>query len=122
MGLKKSVIIIMCIIVGVIFFVSLQKDCNSCGTGEKDIEIVSEGFGYSDMGSDAVVVKIKNTSSSTIKVSFEVNIYKDGVMIDTTVSGVATVGAGETAKLDAVFWRGSPYAKYTYKITRWNFY
>lgn len=101
--------------------------CSLFGPSENDIEIISQGFGYSEFGSNAVVVKIKNKSSATMKVSFSVKIYRDGEIIDDTISGVSTLDSGEIATLSAVTKAKSTYGlqydnRYSFKITKWNFY
>ena len=97
--------------------------CSMFGPSEKDIQIIDSGLTYVNGGSGlSLVVKIKNTSSSTIKTSFNVNIYKDGAVFDSTISGVITLGAGETGSLSSITLISRQYGNYTYKITKWNFY
>lgn len=97
--------------------------CSMFGPSEKDIQIIDSGLTYVNGGSGlSLVVKIKNTSSSTIKTSFNVNIYKDGSVFDSTISGVITLGAGETGTLSSITLISRQYGNYTYKITKWNFY
>ena len=67
--------------------------------------------------------KIKNTSNSTIKTSFNANIYKNGEVFDSTISGVITLGAGEVGTVSSITLISRQiYADYTYKITKWNYY
>ena len=97
--------------------------CSLFGPSESDIQILDSRLTYVNGGSGlSLVVKIKNNSSSTIKTSFNVNIYKDGVVFDSTISGVVTLGAGEVGQLDSITLISRQYGNYTYKITKWNFY
>ena len=97
--------------------------CSMFGPSENDIQILGSGLTYVNGGSGlSLVVKIKNNSSSTIKTSFSANIYKDGAVFDSTISGVITLGAGEVGQLDSITLISRQYGNYTYKITKWNFY
>lgn len=97
--------------------------CSLFSPSESDIQILDSRLTYVNGGSGlSLVVKIKNNSSSTIKTSFNVNIYKDGVVFDSTISGVVMLGAGEVGQLDSITLISRQYGNYTYKITKWNFY
>ena len=97
--------------------------CSFFGPSESDIQILDSRLTYVNGGSGlSLVVKIKNNSSSTIKTSFNVNIYKDGAVFDSTISGVITLGVGEVGQLDSITLISRQYGNYTYKITKWNFY
>ena len=97
--------------------------CSLFGPSESNIQILDSRLTYVNGGSGlSLVVKIKNNSSSTIKTSFNVNIYNDEAVFDSTVSGVLTLGAGEIGQLDSITRISGQYGNYTYKITKWNFY
>ena len=97
--------------------------CSLMGPSENDIQILDSGLQYVNSGSGlSLVVKIKNNSSSTIKTSFSANIYKDGAVFDSTISGVITLEAGEVGRLSSITLISRQYGNYTYKITKWNFY
>ena len=57
--------------------------CSLFGPSESNIQILDSRLTYVNGGSGlSLVVKIKNNSSSTIKTSFNVNIYKDEAVFD----------------------------------------
>ena len=88
------------------------------------VEIIEEYLSFKNGGSGlAINVKIRNTSSGTIKTSFNANIYKNGEVFDSTISDVITLGAGEVGTVSSITSiSGQIYENYTYKITSWNYY
>lgn len=72
-----------------------------------------------------VVVKVKNTSNTTRKVSFDVNFYADGNLLGSDQANFVTLAPGDEAFLHAQSDKGyrawSSY-EYTYKITKWHIY
>lgn len=95
---------------------------SSCA-GES-VEIIEEYLSFENGGSGlALNVKIKNTSSRTIKTSFNANIYKNGEVFDSTISDVITLAAGEVGTVSSITLISRQiYENYTYKITKWNYY
>ncbi len=95
---------------------------SSCA-GEK-VEIIEEYLSFENGGSGlALNVKIKNTSSRTIRTSFNANIYKNGEVFDSTISDVITLASGEVGTVSSITLISRQiYENYTYKITKWNYY
>lgn len=120
-GKNKVLVFFLAII---ILFGSISLcDCSIFGPSENDIQILDSRLVYVNGGAGlSLVLKIKNNSSSTIKTSFNVNIYKDESVFDSTISDVLTLGAGETGQLSSITLISMQYGNYTYKITKWNFY
>lgn len=127
MLIKKRKLLAIFLTTFLLFSTTSLFACSLFGPSESDIEIISEGFGYETYNRNAVVVKIKNKASETIKVSFSVKIYKDGEIVDESISNVATLDPGEIATLSVATTEESMFGlqydnRYSYKITKWNFY
>lgn len=72
-----------------------------------------------------VVVKVKNTSNTTKKVSFEANFYADGNLLGSDQASYVTLAPGDEAFLHAQSDRGYRMwssHEYSYKITKWHVY
>ena len=98
--------------------------CFPFGASEDSIEIINEDFSFANGGSGLrLTLQIKNKHSSTIKTSFNVKIYKNGAVFDTTISGVVELAPDEIGYLDSItLISGDIYSNYNYQITGWNFY
>ena len=69
-----------------------------------------------------LLVKVKNNSSSTKKVSFEANFYADGQLLGEDQADYVTLAPGDEAVLMAQSDRGYKawtQHEYSYKITKW---
>ena len=96
--------------------------CSLFGPSENDIDIIDSNISYTNNGTGLrVTVTIQNNYSSTIKTSFNVNIYQNGAVFDSAISNVLTLGAGETGTLSSITLIYQ-YDNYTFNITNWNFY
>ena len=114
-----SVLLSFIMFLGMICFLSTVSACSM-----EKVEIIEEYLSFENGGSGlALNVKIRNTSSSTIKTSFNVNIYKNGEVFDSTISDVITLGTGEVGTISSITLISRQiYENYTYKITSWNYY
>ena len=104
---------------GLICFLPTVSACSM-----EKVEIIEEYLSFENGGAGlAINVKIRNTSSGTIKTSFNANIYKNGEVFDSTISDVITLGAGEVGTISSITLISRQiYENYTYKITSWNYY
>ena len=98
--------------------------CSLLGPSESSIEVLDENLSYANGGSGLrLTLKIKNKHSSTIKTSFNVKIYKNDAVFDTTISGVIELDPEEIGYLDSITSISRDiYSNYNYEITGWNFY
>lgn len=98
--------------------------CSLFGPSENDIQIMAKGLDYDEYYRLCLYVKIKNTSSNTIKVSFYGKILLNGEIIDESYSSVRTLNSGDTTTLIGPIIANPRYTKssYSYEITKWNFY
>lgn len=126
---KKVIIAIIAIIVVVVIVISIAV---SLGNSMNGIEIVGEQLVtdpyYTTIGDylyPIVVVKVKNTSNTTKKVSFEANFYADGNLLGSDQASYVTLAPGDEAFLHAQSDRGYRMwssHEYSYKITKWHVY
>lgn len=127
---RKRIMIIaaVCLISVVIMAIAIPN----CGGGTQGIEVISEtlvttpyyaainGYLY-----PILLVKVKNTSNVTKKVSFEANFYADGNLLGSGLSDFVTLASGDEAVIKAQSDKGYLLLtshEYTYKITKWNVY
>lgn len=127
---RKRIMIIaaVCLISVVIMAIAIPN----CGGGTQGIEVISEtlvttpyyaainGYLY-----PILLVKGKNTSNVTKKVSFEANFYADGNLLGSGLSDFVTLAPGDEAVIKAQSDKGYLLLtshEYTYKITKWNVY
>lgn len=127
---RKRIMIIaaVCLISVVIMAIAIPN----CGGGTQGIEVISEtlvttpyyaainGYLY-----PILLVKVKNTSNATKKVSFEANFYADGNLLGSGLSEFVTLAPGDEAIIKAQSDKGYLLLRsheYTYKITQWNVY
>lgn len=127
---RKRIMIIaaVCLISVVIMAIAIPN----CGGGTQGIEVISEtlvttpyyaainGYLY-----PILLVKVKNTSNATKKVSFEANFYADGNLLGSGLSDFVTLAPGDEAVIKAQSDKGYLLLtshEYTYKITKWNVY
>lgn len=127
---RKRIMIIaaVCLISVVIMAIAIPN----CGGGTQGIEVISEtlvttpyyaainGYLY-----PILLVKVKNTSNVTKKVSFEANFYADGNLLGSGLANFVTLAPGDEAILEAQSDKGYLLLtshEYTYKITRWKVY
>lgn len=125
---RKRIMIIaaVCLISVVIMAIAIPN----CGGGTQGIEVISEtlvttpyyaainGYLY-----PILLVKVKNTSNVTKKVSFEANFYADGNLLGSDLSEFVTLAPGDEAVIKAQSDKGYLLLRsheYTYKITKWN--
>ena len=126
-GGRKKFIIAAIAVVAVIIIIAL-----SFGNGMSGIEIVEEHLVtnpyYTIIGNNLypiVVVKVKNTSNTTKKVSFEANFYADGNLLGSGQASFVTLAPGDEAFLHAQSnkgYRAWSSHEYSYKITKWHVY
>lgn len=121
MKTKKALAIVLSLIMWVCACLPIVS-FSACSM--EKVEIIEEYLSFENGGAGlALNVKIKNTSSSTIKTSFNANIYKNGEVFDSTISDVITLGAGEVGTVSSItLISRQVYENYTYKITKWNYY
>lgn len=127
---RKRIMIIaaVCLISVVIMAIAIPN----CGGGTQGIEVISEtlvttpyyaainGYLY-----PILLVKVKNTSNVTKKVSFEANFYADGNLLGSGLSDFVTLAPSDEAVIKAQSDKGYLLLtshEYTYKITKWNVY
>ena len=127
---RKRIMIIaaVCLISVVIMAIAIPN----CGGGAQGIEVISEtlvttpyyaainGYLY-----PILLVKVKNTSNVTKKVSFEANFYADGNLLGSGLSEFVTLAPGDEAVIKAQSDKGYLLLRnheYTYKITQWKVY
>lgn len=127
---RKRIMIIaaVCLISVVIMAIAIPN----CGGGTQGIEVISEtlvttpyyaainGYLY-----PILLVKVKNTSNVTKKVSFEANFYADGNLLGSGLANFVTLAPGDEAIIKAQSDKGYLLLRsheYTYKITQWKVY
>lgn len=125
---KIAVAIVAAVIVVALVIIIAVSLGNSMG----GIEIVGEQLVtdpyYTVIGDNLypiVVVKVKNTSNTTKKVSFEANFYADGNLLGSDQASYITLAPGDEAFLHAQSDRGYRMwssHEYSYKITKWHVY
>lgn len=124
--------IITAIVVAMIVVAAIIIIAVSVGSSMKGIEVLEEQLVtnpyYAMIGNNLypiVVVKVKNTSNTTKKISFEANFYADGKLLGDGQANYITLAPGDEAFLHAQSDKGyrawSSHA-YSYKITKWHIY
>ena len=111
------------IVVALVIIIAVSVGGNSMN----GIEIVGEQLVtdpyYTTIGD--YLVKVKNTSNTTKKVSFEANFYADGNLLGSDQASFVTLAPGDEAFLHAQSDRGYRMwssHEYSYKITKWHVY
>lgn len=122
--MKKKMMIFTAVILIMALGLFSLTGCSLFGPSESSIEIMDENLSFANGGSGLrLTLKIKNKHSSTIKTSFNVKIYKNDAVFDTTISGVIELAPEEIGYLDSItLIRRDIYSNYDYEITGWNFY
>ena len=122
--MKKKIIIVTAFILIMTLGLFSLTGCFLVGPSENSIEIMDESLSFANGGSGLrLTLKIKNKHSSTIKTSFNVKIYKNDAVFDTTISGVIELAPEEIGYLDSITSISYDiYSNYDYEITSWNFY
>lgn len=127
---KKKIVtglVAVAVVIAIIIIIAV-----SLGNSMNGIEIVGEQLAtdpyYTTIGDylyPIVVVKVKNTSNTTKKVSFEANFYADGNLLGSDQASYITLAPGDEAFLHAQSDRGYRMwssHEYSYKITKWHVY
>ena len=127
---KRIMIIAAVCLISVVVIMAIAIP--NCEGGTQGIEVISEtlvttpyyaainGYLY-----PILLVKVKNTSNATKKVSFEANFYADGNLLGSGLSDFVTLAPGDEAIIKAQSDKGYLLLRsheYTYKITNWNIY
>ena len=122
--MKKKMMILTAVILIMSLGLFSLTGCSLVGPSESSIEIMDENLSFANGGSGLrLTLKIKNKHSSTIKTSFNVKIYKNDAVFDTTISGVIELAPEEIGYLDSITRISRDiYSNYDYEITSWNFY
>lgn len=127
---KKKIIaavVIIAVVIGIIVLVSILLGDSTNGIDIVEEQLVTDPR-YTIIGNNLypiVLVKVKNTSNETKKVSFEANFYADGNLLGSDQANYVTLAPGDEAILQAqsdngyVAWSSH---NYTYKITKWWIY
>lgn len=126
---KKVIIAVVTIVIAVFIVITIAV---SLGNSMKGIDILEEQLVthpyYAMIGDNLypiVVVKVKNTSNKTKKVSFEANFYADGNLLGSDQAKYVTLAPGDEAFLHAQSdkgYRAWSSHEYSYKITKWHVY
>lgn len=128
---KQKIIFIVTAIVALIVIIYLLSNASMCSTSTslKGISVVEEelvtDLNYAVIGESLypiLLVKVKNTSSTTKKVSFEANFYADGELLGDDQASYVVLALGDEAILKAQSNRGYKFwtqHEYSYKITKW---
>lgn len=128
---KQKIIFIVTAIVALIVIIYLLSNASMCSTSTslKGISVVEEelvtDLNYAVIGESLypiLLVKVKNTSSTTKKVSFEANFYADGELLGDDQASFVVLAPGDEAILKAQSNRGYKFwtqHEYSYKITKW---
>lgn len=131
---KQKIILILTAAVCLIILIYLLTNTAMCDTSPsmKGIEVVEEKLVtdavYTIIGESLypiLLVKVKNNSSSTKKVSFEANFYADGQLLGNDQANYVTLEPGDEAILQAQSDKGYKFwtqHEYSYKITKWWIY
>ena len=118
-------------IVALIVIIYLLSNASMCSTSTslKGISVVEEelvtDLNYAVIGESLypiLLVKVKNTSSTTKKVSFEANFYADDELLGDDQASYVVLAPGDEAILKAQSNRGYKFwtqHEYSYKITKW---
>ena len=124
MRIKRFRIIALIITLIMVLTPLTMTGCSLFGPSENDIQIITKGLDYDEYYRLCLYVKIKNTSSKTIKVSFYGKILLNGEIIDESYSNVRTLNSGDSTTLIGPIIANPRYSKssYSYEITKWNFY
>ena len=121
--------VVLIIIAGVVLF----DGSNNNGAGSK-IQIVEEKFitdyrGFNNLNNNyfcpIVDCTIKNVSSNSVSVFYDVNFYCEGQLICSATSKMITLGSGDTYSLwvqgrTGVRWGNTK--TWSYEITDWHVY
>ncbi len=128
---NKKVIFVVIAIVALIVIIYLLSNASMCSTSTSlnGISVLEEQLVtdviYTVIGNNLypiLLVKVKNNSSSTKKVSFEANFYADGQLLGEDQADYVTLAPGDEAVLMAQSDRGYKawtQHEYSYKITKW---
>lgn len=128
---KQKIIFIVTAIVALIVIIYLLSNMSTCSTSTslQGISVVEEelvtDLNYAVIGESLypiLLVKVKNTSSTTKKVSFEANFYADGELLGDDQASFVVLAPGDKAILKAQSNRGYKFwtqHEYSYKITKW---
>ncbi len=128
---KQKIIFIFTAIVALIVIIYLLSNASMCSTSTslQGISVVEEelvtDLNYAVIGESLypiLLVKVKNTSSTTKKVSFEANFYADGELLGDDQASFVVLAPGDEAILKAQSNRGYKFwtqHEYSYKITKW---
>lgn len=128
---KQKIIFIVTAIVALIVIIYLLSNMSTCSTSTslQGISVVEEelvtDLNYAVIGESLypiLLVKVKNTSSTTKKVSFEANFYADGELLGDDQASYVVLAPGDEAILKAQSNRGYKFwtqHEYSYKITKW---
>ena len=116
------------IVVALVIIIAVSVGGNSMnGIEIVEEQLVTDPY-YTTIGDylyPIVVVKVKNTSNTTKKVSFEANFYADGNLLGSDQASYITLAPGDEAFLHAQSDRGYRMwssHEYSYKITKWHVY
>lgn len=124
---KKKIIaavVIIAVVVGIIVLVSVLLGDSTNGIDIVEEQLVTDPL-YAIVGNNLypiVVVKVKNTSNATKKVSFEANFYADGNPLGSGQASYITLAPGDESFLHAQSdkgYRAWSSHEYSYKITKW---
>ena len=131
---KQKILLIVSAAVMIIILLYTLTNTAMCDTSPsvKGITVIEEklvtDISYAVIGDSLfpiLLVKVKNNSSSTKKVSFEANFYADGELLGEDQASYVTLGPGDEAVLMAQSDRGYKawtQHEYSYKITKWWIY
>lgn len=131
---KQKIIFIVTAAVCLIILLYMLTNTAMCDTSPsmKGIAVVEEqlvtDYRYAIIGDSLfpiLVVKVKNNSASTKKVSFEANFYADGALLGEDQASFVTLEPGDEAFLHAQSDKGYKVwtqHEYSYKITKWWIY
>lgn len=122
---------LLAVVLGAVIILLVCVYGSTCSFSGSKYEVLSEdvaftAYDYTE-ASPKAVVKVKNTSKGSIKMSFSANIYYDGELFASVLSNVLTLESGDTGTFTAVTTKkiDSNYMysnKWTVKITKWNMY
>lgn len=122
---------LLAVVLGAVIILLVCVYGSECSFGGSKYEVLSEDVAFTTYdfteASPKAVVKVRNTSKGSIKMSFSANIYYDGELFASVLSNVLTLESGDTGTFTAVTTKkiNSNYMyskKWTIKITKWNMY